>query len=98
MSKIAHTPEPWTVNKHDGRSIIANHNCIAICETDAIPEEEERANARLIAAAPELADFAQAFLSWHGNHFADFSPEVNAQLLCLDNEASAAIAKVTGDA
>lgn len=33
------------------------------------------------------------FLEWHANHFEDFTSEVNAQLLCLANDAEAAIAE-----
>lgn len=38
-----------------------------------------------------LQQFAENFREWYANHFEDFSPEVNAELLCLDNEAAAAI-------
>ena len=33
-----------------------------------------------------------AFVQWHADHFEDFAPHDNAQLLCLANDASAAIA------
>jgi hypothetical protein len=32
------------------------------------------------------------FLEWHAEHFGDFAPEINAELLCLANEAEAALA------
>lgn len=31
------------------------------------------------------------FLEWHANHFGDFAPETNAELLCLANAARAAL-------
>ena len=31
------------------------------------------------------------FREWHANHFGDFDPETNAELLCLDNDAEAAL-------
>lgn len=34
----------------------------------------------------------EQFREWHANHFGDFSPEVNAELLCLDNAAEQALA------
>jgi hypothetical protein len=35
----------------------------------------------------------EQFLEWHANHFGDFAPEVNAELLCLANAATEALAK-----
>ena len=31
------------------------------------------------------------FREWHADHFGDFSPEINAELLCLDNDAAFAL-------
>lgn len=58
----AHTPGPWRFNEcdncRDGGEIIAEppYQTIRICEIPGWPvaAEEMRANARLIAAAPEL--------------------------------------------
>jgi hypothetical protein len=63
MSESKHTPGPWLVCddgepnepmlKVVGRT--ARHE-IALCCTDAVPQDEETANARLIAAAPAMLE------------------------------------------
>lgn len=49
----------------------------------------------------ELRDALERFREWHANHFGDFTPEVNAELVCLDNAAADALAvtslSATGD-
>jgi hypothetical protein len=53
----SHTPGPWRVSDFDHTEIIMNDlagTYIAGVRDEAIPYEEARANARLIAAAPEL--------------------------------------------
>ena len=64
-----------------------------VCSDDGSGAAE--ADARLIAAAPDLLALAVAFTEWHANHFEDFSSEINAELLCLANDAAAAIARAT---
>lgn len=39
-----------------------------------------------------MKEVIEHFLEWHANHFDDFTPEVNAELLCLANEAVRALA------
>jgi hypothetical protein len=34
-----------------------------------------------------MRDVLRRFLEWHSNHFGDFTAEVNAELLCLANDA-----------
>ena len=41
----------------------------------------------------DLLAALQDFTTWHANHFEDFSSEINAELLCLANDAAAAIAR-----
>jgi len=45
-----------------------------------------------VNAMPALLEACKHFFEWHANHFEDFDDEVNGQLLCLANEAEAAIA------
>lgn len=50
-----HTPGPWQLSGHE--VIVKNHGSVAIATTDigmVATKEEREANARLIAAAPEL--------------------------------------------
>lgn len=58
---------------------------IANCNTEA--------NARLIAAAPDLLKVVQDFSEWYANNYGDFNDEVNGQLYCLGHDADLAIAK-----
>ena len=81
------TPGPWEIRKQDiyggnGRYIATWSGTIK--------------DARLIAAAPELVEVCQNFFEWHANHFEDFSPEINMELLCLANQCEQALAKVDG--
>ena len=68
MSK--HTPAPWILIRRDKRHhpgiITIGHDATEkdICELDASGDDAEgEANARLIAAAPELLDLAKRFLA-----------------------------------
>jgi len=66
-----------------------------VYDTDAeyrLVSKRPRRHARLIAAAPGMLAALDAFVQWHADHFEDFAPHDNAQLLCLANDASAAIA------
>lgn len=38
---------------------------------------------------PRLVENAKIFREWYAEHFSDFSAEVNAQLLCMDNDTEA---------
>jgi hypothetical protein len=68
---VTHTPGPWSICddgtedepmlKVVGRT--ARHE-IALCCTGAVPQEEETANARLIAAAPEMLATLRTALNW----------------------------------
>ena len=53
-----HTPAPWTVNPKAKTNIRHGNLTIANCSSthDGSREEEEIANAKLIAAAPELLE------------------------------------------
>jgi len=59
---MPYTPGPWTINEKWPTEVVSAKG--AICETDAgAPEsvEEMEANARLIAAAPELLEALKAY-------------------------------------
>ena len=63
MKKAKHTPGPWS-NEYDGSLVMAGQ---VVCGCDHLsPDradyEEAKANARLIAAAPELLEVAKAIL------------------------------------
>ncbi len=96
-----HTPGPWKhvvkygdnsgpINGPDGKAVAS------IVGNSTRPTEEKGANARLIAAAPELLEVARsaAAIGYHG------MPEGEGPCRCsrcdLVREASATIAKATG--
>lgn len=58
-TKHSHTPGPWD-NMADGSSVKAFNSGVTVCETECGSQvasyEERQANARLIAAAPELLE------------------------------------------
>jgi hypothetical protein len=89
----AHTPGPWEVDQDaSGTYFVGNNETIGwVCDIDQIAEDEwERgpvtmANARLVAAAPDLL----AALQWIAR--------VNAMDYEYQERARAAIAKATGE-
>lgn len=85
--ELKHTPGPWRVNTHSGRSVMAGNNCIALCDTDAVPEEQERANARLIAHAPALLAEAIELLNnatYQDGHGTILTQDAEALLATID--------------
>lgn len=50
-----HTPGPWAVSSHHGRLTVATHDgSMIIADCRVASDDEFQANARLIAAAPEM--------------------------------------------
>ena len=90
-----HTPGPWVVLQNP-----MSHDCITsddcrICEMprwDDEYAEEETANARLIAAAPDLLAALERMVRQHGSNFISYSGDHPVSV------ARAAIAKATGEA
>ena len=70
MSAAAHTPGPWhtPARKHGTRYVEARIGCgllqeVAACGPTEVPEQQE-ANARLIAAAPDMLAALKAIVLW----------------------------------
>ena len=66
---VPHTPGPWTVTYLDknGQSIVkAEHIEVCTCWHHCVGsiEREMHANARLIAAAPDLLEALEHLMSW----------------------------------
>lgn len=63
---MAHTPGPWTVERHphSGHPLVAGANSLVVtdCLNDAIPVDEAEANARLISLAPEMLEALEKLL------------------------------------
>ena len=100
MTNSAHTPGPWVYQyspytSQDGHEIPAFevHGEDKVCDTNENqPSEEQEANARLIAAAPELLDALDCLLIYAADiHSEDLDLEVYEQ-------ARAAIRQAKGGA
>ncbi|EOZ4779694.1 hypothetical protein ACSQPN_006131 [Pseudomonas aeruginosa] len=100
MSKQSYTPGPWDywsgynpvdeleaqITTEDGDIVIASYN-------RQIPEGE--ANAKLLAAAPELIEALQGMLEVYGGQYNDDCLPKSSSELDLIQQARAAIAKAT---
>lgn len=105
MSTHKHTPGPWKFGKElgarNGEWLVSfdagsKWRGIAIAETRTGPGSEE-ANARLIAAAPELLEACQAMIEWDDRE-KDHAVDFNARMVLCEQaftKARAAIAKAT---
>jgi len=99
------TPGPWEtwggeLNVRD----IKNHNFVASCGANGYDNEESRANAHLIATAPELLEACKVILEQfrnqegelvHGHCSANFS-HMEGQCNCGLTKLQQAIAKAEG--
>lgn len=101
--RTQHTPGPWFVRNGDKGYIIRNTRAetkdqiwgiasIWFQSGGKADDSESEANARLIAAAPELLEFAQRFMRWSQK------AEINKSVCGGDlfSQAIAAVAKVEG--
>lgn len=100
-NRTTHTPAPWTVGDEDPNLQIlvegpqysicrCHHHCVGAIEL------EMRANAHLIAAAPDLLEIAQTIVT-----ICDSGNQNLAELACMETSplvdaARAAIAKAEG--
>lgn len=97
MSK--HTPGPWNIGTKNGARVWSENGETLIADADAsesLRKEIKKANARLIAAAPELLKALTKLLDMHERCDAGFAPHVELRFAIRDM-ARAAIAKATGE-
>lgn len=96
----AHTPGPWVSNDLSQRVHTADDVTIARCEPHST--DVAKANARLIAAAPELLAFVEKIDRWIQRSEDDDCEYLNGEgwddLRILQVAARAAIAKARGAA
>jgi hypothetical protein len=87
MSNTKHTPGPWeylatnanTLNDYTRTIFATVGECVAHVETnddDGKPTEKGEANARLIAAAPELLEALEAVLRFDANMPGEYKHDV----------------------
>lgn len=50
------TPGPWTITGASARTVWAGEAQIAVIDDPALSYDEQRANARIVAAAPDMAE------------------------------------------
>ena len=89
MSEQKHTPAPWTIREVQ-HSNVPGQRAFAIDfnedQEQVVDWVYEEADAKLIAAAPDLLEFAQHFIDRYGMYET-----------WMTAEARAAIAKATGE-
>ena len=90
INKYKHTPGPWVASKRNQRTIVQQvlNDSYAVAEVHAVYGNEAEANARLIAAAPEMLEALEAIFINH---------EVKGMSETLNNKALAAIRKAKGE-
>jgi len=100
---IQHTPGPWKVEAEDGQHLYHKHRYITAGEDDTDAWEivarvsdaqNQEANSRLIAAAPELLDVVKMALL---NCCIDNHAGADDFTCVFCNAARAVIAKATGE-
>ena len=98
MTKVAHTPGPWTTGRSELEVVDPKGRMIAALGAEAganQKEEEQLSNARLIAAAPELLEALEFFFNIM--HDYESSLRKGYVKLALD-QARAALARAKGGA
>jgi len=113
MNKLEHTPGPWTAHTHEPEENIAHrvtsgvHQSVPVCQTGRW-DQASAADARLIAAAPDLLEacqalnlFARAIMEGRVDRFSACGATItsnNDALTAAEIEAftSAAITRATG--
>lgn len=97
--RAAHTPGPWRVDTTMGKNIyILNQGGYSLAQVQylgAYSVKTKKANARLIAAAPELLAALQFYVGICGNTCAVVDRQSAFE---MHAQATAAIAKATGAA
>ena len=103
MNNVKHTSGPWRVHAEHGRArrlVMAGERCVAVVRpTHQERAGQGRANARLIAAAPELAaalDVALEFVAfcWRDVSLNEYAEEQRDE---AERVIMAALAKARGE-
>lgn len=89
---MMHTPGPWAIGKYD-EVVDSSGNTIRVHGMTLTSGELAKANARLIAAAPELLEALQAVA-----YAADLDPEFAETFAATMSMVEEAIAKATKEA
>jgi hypothetical protein len=96
---MSHTPGPWIVYEDwyiKSLNGIGSHATVCAPIGPKISDDEHRANARLIAASPDLMNALQKFVAWHDmDHEAMTGVEVQQAYDQAIDTAKAALFKAT---
>jgi hypothetical protein len=93
-----HTPRPWFLSHASGDTMPITAEGYTVAE--ALPfdnEGEQEANARLIAAAPELLDALEGVEEWMREYSLDYEIDHDSREQKLMLKISSAIAKAKGN-
>ena len=96
MSAAKHTPGPWTAQK-SSNALYGEHWHATVPKGDErvrLTEPSTEADARLIAAAPDMLEALRGFVDLMGRPVHEWDPDRG---LAADARARAAIAKATGE-
>jgi hypothetical protein len=96
--KTSHTPGPWTIDTDKSSIIMSGQRTIINPAPDGASRDEEIANARLIAAAPDLLAALQRIMITSDRRMADGGDKLDFQDTNrhLGDMARAAIARAIG--
>lgn len=101
MSKHKHTPIPWEVRESNMGIIEIKSKNVPICDMDLgacdpiFPESEMRANAHLIAAAPDLLEACEKYRDLLRS--SDMFQKLTEEEKHIANDICKAISKAKGD-
>lgn len=78
MSTTKHTPGPWVLNGNSGKQVVVvgDNEIIAPNGSWNHSDEQDFADARLIAAAPELLEALEAVLRFDANMPGEYKHDV----------------------
>lgn len=106
-TQTKHTPGPWFIvgwEIHDRTTYFNTHGVRtgetpnSICALHPMPCDNVDANARLIAAAPELLEALEHFIAFYSDENSNvYKGSMPVFLRGVRNEARAAIAKAKGE-
>jgi len=98
QTQTKHTPGPWTTNRtsdtSEGRSIGTAKGSIALLTEDRYTASEQTANARIIAAAPDLlaaAERVARLMEWKD------TPSSMVEIDAVKAQLRSAIARARGE-
>ena len=97
-TKTTHTPGPW-INEEgrDHTHVVGESAVVAMLPRWPVAADEQEANARLIAAAPEMADtLRNLVLTVEWARKALTNTEFDSTLYMLVSDARALLAKIEG--